>query len=69
MLLACFGIEISYTRIEIVGSHRMPHRLILLTERMAILIVIFTILHFITNGYQSLCQFQITLVTGSTVHL
>ena len=69
LTLARLCIEVCYSRIEVVGAYGMPHRLVLVAELVAILVVVLTICHRVTDGNQPLGQRQVFLVTRLTIHL
>ena len=69
LLFAGFGIHIRHPGIQVIGTHRMPHRPVLFTERNAVLIIIRTIFHHPPDVYQILRQFQVTRIPRGAVHL
>ena len=68
LLFAGFGIDIRHPGIQVIGTYRMSHRPVLLTERNTILIIIRTIFHHPPNVNQILRQFQITWIPRGAVH-
>ncbi len=68
LLFTGFGIDIRHPGIQVIGTYRMSHRPVLLTERNAVLIIIRTIFHHPPNVNQILRQFQITWIPRGAVH-
>ena len=68
LVFSCFGIHIGHTGIQVIGTHGMSHRIVLLTERNTVLIIIGAIFHHTTDINQILGKFQITGIPCSTVH-
>ena len=68
LVFSCFGIHIGHTGIQVIGTHGMSHRIVLLTERNTVLIIIGAIFHHSTDINQILGKFQITGIPCSTVH-
>ena len=69
LLLARLGIDIGHTGIEVVGANGVTHRIVLLAEGDAVLVVIRTILDHAADVDQVLREFEVARVARSTIHL
>ena len=66
--LTGLGVEVGNAGIEVVGANGMAHGFVLVAELMAVLIVVFAILHRVANGNQALGQREVFLVACLTIH-
>ena len=67
--LACLGIEVGNTGIEVVGTDRMAHSLVLVAKLMTVLVVVLAVLYGVADGYETFGQREVFLVARLTIHL
>ena len=68
LCLSGLGIEVCHTCIEIIGTYGMSHGFILLAERYAILVVVFSVFYRIAYGNKPFGELQILWIASGTIH-